>query len=449
VTDVDSALYGSRTKPVKLTAAPRKHFAIQFTQQTAKERTTMSQIPILHITITMLLAIPLALLIGTPATAETIGGKAWTRHSIDTSSQGADGVRVLDINGDRRPDIVTPWEEGGDIHICINPGPSEAKKPWPTIQVGRVATPEDAVLIDLDGDGATDVVSSTEGRDRSLYVHWAPSALEQYTDPDAWRTEPIPASQGMTRWMFCVPLQIDGKHGIDLAVASKAPNARVGYFTAPENPHDLAAWTYHHLWDASWVMTLTTADMDRDKDADLLISDRKNPACRGVLWFENPGAKNAHTTWKHHYLGARTHETMFLTLDQRKDNGRRTILTATRDNGIIVLEETEQTAQFHQRTIPLPDNTGTGKSVTTADLDQDGHKDIILSCENARDKHGVIWHTTNAQDQTQWRTISGFQGTKFDLIQACDLDEDGDPDLITCEEAENLGVIWYENPTRP
>ena len=27
------------------------------------------------------------------------------------------------------------------------------------------------------------------------------------------------------------------------------------------------------------------------------------------------------------------------------------------------------------------------------------------------------------------------------------MDADGDLDLLTCEERENLGVFWYENPT--
>ena len=29
-----------------------------------------------------------------------------------------------------------------------------------------------------------------------------------------------------------------------------------------------------------------------------------------------------------------------------------------------------------------------------------------------------------------------------------DLDADGDRDVVTCEERDNLGVIWYENPSR-
>ncbi len=44
--------------------------------------------------------------------------------------------------------------------------------------------------------------------------------------------------------------------------------------------------------------------------------------------------------------------------------------------------------------------------------------------------------------------ISGPEGVKYDLVQLVDLDDDGDLDVITCEETTNLGVFRYENPTR-
>ena len=43
--------------------------------------------------------------------------------------------------------------------------------------------------------------------------------------------------------------------------------------------------------------------------------------------------------------------------------------------------------------------------------------------------------------------IGGVEGSKFDLIQTLDLDGDGDLEIITCEERENLGIFWYENPS--
>lgn len=35
-----------------------------------------------------------------------------------------------------------------------------------------------------------------------------------------------------------------------------------------------------------------------------------------------------------------------------------------------------------------------------------------------------------------------------DGVRLANINGDGDLDVITCEEAHNLGVIWYENPTR-
>ena len=44
------------------------------------------------------------------------------------------------------------------------------------------------------------------------------------------------------------------------------------------------------------------------------------------------------------------------------------------------------------------------------------------------------------------RDISGSEGVKYDRIELIDLDGDGDLDVVTCEEIEKLGVLWYENP---
>src|SRR5678815_5317811 len=62
----------------------------------------------------------------------------WTRHTIDSSSLGADGVRAVDANGD------------GDL----------------------------------------DIVSSAEGSSRRIQVHWAPPA-GAYTRESDWRTETL------------------------------------------------------------------------------------------------------------------------------------------------------------------------------------------------------------------------------------------------------------------
>lgn len=108
---------------------------------------------------------------------------------------------------------------------------------------------------------------------------------------------------------------------------------------------------------------------------------------------------------------------------------------------------------WQENLIDLPDNTGTAKAVAVSDIDKDGRKDIVFTCEDARGKHGVRWLSyKNDVTDTKWihHDISGDElGIKYDRIELLDLDNDGDLDVLTCEEAEGaggLGVIWYENP---
>jgi hypothetical protein len=373
----------------------------------------------------------------------------WQRHTIDDSSRGADGVRIADVNGDGHPDFTTGWEEGGKVRVYLNPGPEKAKDPWPAVTVGNVKSPEDAVFADLDGDGATDVVSSCEGSTQTVFVHWAPPSPSDYLKPDAWTTEAIPTTVKKTRWMFCLPMDIDGKHGIDLILGSKQPNAVVGWLESPGSPRDLSAWKWHPLYEAGWIMSLLKVDLNGDGRDDVLLTDRKGPT-RGLVLLEHPGQENVHGQWPVRRLGGESHEVMFLDYRNVPDPGWK-IIVSTRDNGLLGFSRYDSKPDhWNETAVPAAKNTGTMKSVRWIDVDLDDRLDLIYSCENAKgDLSGVVWLESTG-DLTTWKRheVSGPEGVKFDLLQLLDLDHDGDLDAVTCEERANLGVIWYENPTR-
>ncbi len=375
-------------------------------------------------------------------------GAPWKRHTIDDSSRGADGVRLADANGDGLPDVATPWEEGGLVRVAINPGPARSREPWPAVTVGRVGSPEDAVLVDLDGDGAMDVVSASEGRTQRISVHWAPRERERYLEESAWRTEPLPASLGGQRWMFTVPVQVDGRRGVDLVAGSKGAGASIGWFESPDDPRDLAAWRWRRLRDAGWVMSLVATDVDGDGDDDIVASDRKGPR-RGCLWLENPGPGRAGDPWTEHRIGAGDREPMFLTVSDLDGDGRDDVLAAIQGDELLLHRRAGGTPLGWESTpIPLPERSGKGKAVATADVDLDGTLDVIFSCEHARDVSGVAWLSRRGDTGWAAREISGVEGIKYDLVAPIDLDGDGDLDVVTCEETAGLGVVWYENPTR-
>jgi hypothetical protein len=372
----------------------------------------------------------------------------WTRHTIDDSSRGADGVRVADVNGDGLPDLTTGWEEGGKVRVYLNPGPEKAKEQWPAVTVGNVKSPEDAVFADLDGDGAMDVVSSCEGSTQTVFVHWAPKSADDYLKPDKWSTAAFPATKKKTRWMFCLPMDVDGKNGIDLILGSKQPNAVVGWLESPSDPRKLRDWIWHPLYDAGWIMSLMKVDLTGDGRDDVLLTDRKGPT-RGLVLLEHPGHEKAMEQWPIHRIGGNDHEVMFLD-HQTSPKARWEIIVSTKDNDLLGFSRDDQPHAWNQSAIPAAKNTGTMKSVRWIDVDLDGRQELIYSCENANGKlSGLVWLEAT-DDPANWKRheVSGPEGIKFDLLQLLDLDHDGDLDVVTCEERKNLGVIWYENPTR-
>jgi hypothetical protein len=94
-------------------------------------------------------------------------------------------------------------------------------------------------------------------------------------------------------------------------------------------------------------------------------------------------------------------------------------------------------------------NIGNAKAVKIADANHDGWPDLLFTCEGANaDREGIGWLERRPQGPWRQRPLGGPAGVKFDLMQTLDLDGDGDFDVLTCEESDGLGVIWYENPAR-
>ncbi len=388
----------------------------------------------------------------------------WKRHTIDNSSRGADGVRLRDVNGDGLPDIATGWEEGGVVRVYLHPGYASAKQRWPAVTVGEVKSPEDAVLVDLDGDGACDVVSSCEGRVRTMFFHWAPrlgdqqSAAQQppkFLDPAAWTTEAVAVTKDQQSWMFALPMDVDGRHGVDLIVGSKGAGGGIGWLESPVDARDVTLWKYHRLRDAGWIMSLEAFDMDQDGDLDIVFSDRKGIR-RGVFWLANPGQEQAraNAVWRELPIGALDREVMFLDV-QADPLGLPHIAVAVKPTSAVMFSMTRPADvpcwDATEYKLP-PTGIGTAKSVRITDF-KTGQ--FVFSCEQASGgRTGVVEvRPINSSESDQMtpesfsiHDISGPTGVKYDLLQLVDIDGDGDRDVVTCEERDNLGVFWYENP---
>lgn len=89
--------------------------------------------------------------------------------------------------------------------------------------------------------------------------------------------------------------------------------------------------------------------------------------------------------------------------------------------------------------------------MAVGDFDRDGRIDVVATLRSVPPDHPavILWRHDGDPLRGRWTAtdIGGPDGSKFDLIEAIDIDADGDLDLLTCEEVANLGIFWYENPT--
>ena len=366
-------------------------------------------------------------------------------------------MKLADVNGDKLQDIVTGWEEGGLTRVYVHPGPSKAKGKWPAVTVGKTPSVEDAVFIDLNADGTMDVVTSCEGKARTIFIHSAPARAADYLTGEKWTTEPLAASKGKMMWMFAFGLQVDGRNGVDIVAGGKGGGAQIGWFESPD-PRSMDRFKFHAIGDVGWVMSMFPCDMDSDGDADIVTSDRRGKL-RGCRWLENPARGEAQTKpWKNHFIGGRDVEVMFMTLADLDADGLTDVLVAVKPANILFIRRLDKTgkAWASPQTIPYPDRMGSAKAVAVGDINSDKLPDLVISCEGATSpKSGVMWMSSEkpGAPQAKWKAheISGPKGIKYDRIELLDIDRDGDLDVLTCEEREGkggLGVFWYENPTK-
>jgi hypothetical protein len=196
-------------------------------------------------------------------------------------------------------------------------------------------------------------------------------------------------------------------------------------------------------------MSLIGHDMDGDGDPDVLLSDRKPPGS-GVKWLENPESSTGTRFWKAHLIGGQDEEVMFIDLLPGDDLESMRIAAAIKPNLLAGWAPGGTNDDwFELDRYEISNAIGGAKAAHIADIDLDGNLDIVFTCEAAVDgKTGVAWFERNSDGKTIEHNISGPEGIKIDRMELLDLDADGDLDVITCEERDNLGVIWYENPAR-
>tara|TARA_R110002110_G_scaffold415860_1_gene658748 strand:- start:77158 stop:78450 length:1293 start_codon:yes stop_codon:yes gene_type:complete len=396
----------------------------------------------------------------------------WSKWSIDASGNGADGVHTGDINRDGLIDVVSGWEESGQVKLYLNPGLGKLRTQagWPGIDISgglEIDGIEDAAFADLDLDGHIDtVLSSIEGDTRSLGLHWFGQAPMEASR--SWQAISLTPGH-RAGYMKARAAQIDGIGGADIVAGTKTMgdvHAGIYWFASPPDTHatDPVEWREYFVGEIDVkTVTLVLKDMDADSLVDIVYSGRN-----GVGWFRNPGHSAlvddpANAQWERIVVATTGSEYTFCDHD---GNGLEDlIVTTSKTSGMVAkwLQRLDDSGR-HWREFPvMSDDLRPGlasgrkfvlKGVACGFVDDDGVIDIVFTASGYG--HGVFMMSPRAEISAgkPWEVtyLSLYADRmKYDNLQLVDVDGDGDLDVVTSEEGQGIfssgdGVLWFENP---
>lgn len=364
-------------------------------------------------------------------TVTVVQASEWRCHIIDPDlkDHGPDGVTVCDIDGDGRPDLLVPFEEGNYSRVYFHPGFADARHQsrWSYIQfpIGG----EDNGAGDLDQDGHLDIIINGG----HVFFNPGPTSVR---DPSAW--------QQMT--LFEEQARVPVVHDIDRDGHSDLVVNASTVFRAPEREKRQASqWTRHSIGKSTWPMNAIFDDFDFDGDPDLIVADRNGS---GTFWLEAPN-ENPLQPWKQHIIDTRTQISFMQLADLNLDGLKDLMLTikANQSVSLLIRDPMAENPAFQSYTIPQAAGDFP-KGINAADYDQDGDQELFVL---AKGKGEWMVHVERSKEGLTFRSqdlrIRGSKTRlKMDNAIHADLDNDGDIDVLSTDENGGWGVVWFENP---
>jgi|GEM_PF-4887982 len=388
------------------------------------------------------------------------GNRPWTAHSIHASTDTAEEIQTItlaDLNLDGRQEVLVSRENSAAIELYSSELSEDGSILWTEHRIPVVAGIQQLHIWQTGTRENPETFLVAAAGDPTMQVLFSPvPAADAVFQANAWNFTALSVPGGDWSALHSADFNNDGIS--DLALAGRSLNEN--NTGAPEIIWMSNARTGERtvvvIGESAAPSLMFADDVEQDGDIDLLVVDAATGSnSMGAYWLENPWPENPEVQWKRN----------FITLSSLKPVGAR-VVDFDRDQRLDLLLCLQEQAGTHRLMcfkkvtaatevawlpLPLPvsGKQGALHHSEVADIDQDSFPDLVLGFSTASDPlEHLTWlrNPTSKANSPTWirRALSGgSQSSATRGIALCDVDGDGDADVISADEGGALR--WYEN----
>ncbi len=336
-----------------------------------------------------------------------------------------------DMDGDGDLDLLTA-ESAGPNFIHFNDGSGYFTLSRPFGPGGDLTS---AIAVgDMDGDGDLDVVVANAGMTNALYLNDGGGRLQ----PAAEFGGDIAATPALARG----DLAADGDR--EVAVGNDGEQNRV-YLNDGTGRLPTAL---DFGFGADRTMALLLADLDDDGDLDIAAGNRGMDGEQNVIYL-NDGSGQFDRPATRRYFGTGSHAVVAVGVADINNDGELDIVAA--ENGARSVVYINQGGFFYTDTTSSTVNcaapnvrcfgptTNTVSCMTLGDFDNDQHLDVAFGLDQGG--QNAIYFYDGPDD---FSTVRYFGGQNTVALDAADMDNDGDLDLIVGNMGE-YNVVYLND----
>jgi len=351
-------------------------------------------------------------------------GTSWT--STSTAVTSPSGVALADHANDGDLDIVVGSSSAALVQLWENPGSGSGWviSNWSANSWGG----GDADFIDMDGDGGPDLLVNATGSGNTYITGFGPAA-------EIYQSFIVGGGPGIGTSVDGGDIDGDGDtDSIVVSTDSVTVVTNTGY--------DFSTSTFP--WGGYLVATLDSArdgelaDVDGNGWLDVVVSAQDGTGDT-LVWYANTAGTVSGTAQT--ILGSAGGADRLSTVDLDRDGDIDVLLSAGTDGDVLFLENTGDGATWTTRTVN-GSMSGATHSIA-ADLDEDGDLDVISAGSGS-----VVWHENQRVHNTvsfptAVTTSPDASFTQPSSVRFFDLDRDGDLDTIHAQGSGRSS--WLEN----